>query len=251
MEKHKNIQSKIDDFQSFNIDDQSNYGLCTLNKEQEVIEDIPSINIIVPNQTHLCNLNEAQNYEKGSNEIIDEEILRKVDSDVDIDIEEHVDVDDEVSLHEGDKIDSGFDVEGCKAGVKVKHDDKGYFVVVDHLLEHNHDLTPTQWQHHHRLERAIPAGEGDMIKVMTEVRMPPSIQYRYLAASCGGEKFVGHTKKDHYNFMSKVKSKIIENGDAQTIIDLLSKRVEEDPSFFLESSLMVKIEFATCFGGTE
>ncbi|KAK9734519.1 hypothetical protein RND81_04G145100 [Saponaria officinalis] len=69
---------------------------------------------------------------------------------------------------------------GCKAGVRVKLDDEGYFVVVDHVLEHNHDLTPTQWQHHHRSERAIPAGEGDMIKVMTEARMPPSIQYRYL-----------------------------------------------------------------------
>ncbi|KAK9682077.1 hypothetical protein RND81_10G048500 [Saponaria officinalis] len=86
-------------------------------QEQEVIEDIQPINIVVPNRTHLCNLNEEQNYEKGSSETTDEEILRKVDSDVDI--EEPIDVDDEVSSHEGDKIDSGSDVEGMRTSTRI------------------------------------------------------------------------------------------------------------------------------------
>ncbi|XP_074315011.1 protein FAR1-RELATED SEQUENCE 5-like [Silene latifolia] len=67
---------------------------------------------------------------------------------------------------------------------------------------------------------------------MTEARLPPTAQYRYLAAVCGGEEYVGHTKKDHLNFVHRLKMKVIARGDAQNVVDMLKKRATEDPSFF-------------------
>ncbi|KAK9725549.1 hypothetical protein RND81_05G152800 [Saponaria officinalis] len=120
----------------------------------------------------------------------------------------------------------------CAANVRTKLQKTGEWLVVHHVMEHNHVLTPPQWQHHHRSERRITQEEGDMIQVMTQAKVPPSIQYRFLSASCGGEEFVGHTKKDHYNYVNRLKMRAVEGGDGSTLINVLSKRQAEDPGFF-------------------
>ncbi|KAK9706209.1 hypothetical protein RND81_07G111100 [Saponaria officinalis] len=120
----------------------------------------------------------------------------------------------------------------CAANVRTKLQKTGEWLVVHHVMEHNHVLTPPQWQHHHRSERRITKEEGDMIQVMTQAKVPPSIQYRFLSASCGGEEFVGHTKKVHYNYVNRLKMRAVEGGDASTLINVLSKRQAEDPGFF-------------------
>ncbi|XP_074266872.1 protein FAR1-RELATED SEQUENCE 9-like [Silene latifolia] len=122
---------------------------------------------------------------------------------------------------------------GCQAKIRVKFNmEFNIYEVVMHVVAHNHPLTPPEWHHHHRSERAIPPEEGEVIRIMTEARLPPTAQYRYLAAACGGEEYVGHTKKDHLNFVHRLKMKVIARGDAQNVVDMLKKRAAEDPSFF-------------------
>ncbi|KAK9682126.1 hypothetical protein RND81_10G052600 [Saponaria officinalis] len=67
---------------------------------------------------------------------------------------------------------------------------------------------------------------------MTQVMVPPSVQYRVAAVTSGGEEFVGHTKRDHINFVNRLKMHAIEGGDASTLVNFLNKRQTEDPGFF-------------------
>ncbi|KAK9749861.1 hypothetical protein RND81_02G155900 [Saponaria officinalis] len=120
----------------------------------------------------------------------------------------------------------------CKASVKLRVNKEGLWEVRHHIIEHNHPLTPPQWQHHHRSERKITEAEGEVIKAMTEAQVAPSVQFRVAAAVAGGEVFVGHTKRDHINFVTRLKTLSIEGGDAATLINLLTSRQAEDPWFF-------------------
>ncbi|KAK9726864.1 hypothetical protein RND81_05G242200 [Saponaria officinalis] len=120
---------------------------------------------------------------------------------------------------------------------------KGYVLVPDvyeivsHVVAHNHTLTPRRWQHHHRSERRISQEEGALIEVITDARVPAAVQYRFLSTSCGGDENVGHTQKDHFNFVNRLKMKAIEGGDAQTVIEMLQKRQADDPCFFFRFKL--------------
>ncbi|XP_074310148.1 protein FAR1-RELATED SEQUENCE 1-like [Silene latifolia] len=40
----------------------------------------------------------------------------------------------------------------CKAGLRSQVNEDGQWEVLQHTTEHNHALTPTQWQQHHRSE---------------------------------------------------------------------------------------------------
>jgi len=53
----------------------------------------------------------------------------------------------------------------------------------------------------------------------------------------GGEQNLGHTLKDHYNCVNKLKMKAIESGDAQTVIDFLHQQAIEEHDFFFRVRL--------------
>ncbi|XP_074283024.1 protein FAR1-RELATED SEQUENCE 5-like [Silene latifolia] len=138
----------------------------------------------------------------------------------------------------------------CKANVRVQVTDNGVWEVLSHVLEHNHPLTPPEWQHHHRSERKITDAEGEFIEAMTEAMVPATVQYRIAAKTAGGDDLVGHTKRDHINFVHRLKMKDIEGGDASTLMTLLASRQAEDPGFFFSEFSLVKMGgYVTCFGG--
>ncbi|XP_074265274.1 protein FAR1-RELATED SEQUENCE 5-like [Silene latifolia] len=120
----------------------------------------------------------------------------------------------------------------CRAGLRSQLNEDGQWEVLQHITLHNHALTPTQWQQHHRSERRISDAEAENIRAMIEALVRPSVQYKVATAAAGGEAFVGHTKRDHINFVHRPKSKAIEGGDAATLVNLLTKRQSEDPGFF-------------------
>ncbi|XP_074271856.1 protein FAR1-RELATED SEQUENCE 5-like [Silene latifolia] len=120
----------------------------------------------------------------------------------------------------------------CRAGVRSQLNEDGQWEVLQHITAHNHALTPTQWQQHHRSERRIGDAEAETIRALTEALVRPSVQYKVATVAAGGEAFVGHTKRDHINFVHRLKSKAIEGGDAATLVNLLTKRQAEDPGFF-------------------
>ncbi|KAK9757450.1 hypothetical protein RND81_01G163700 [Saponaria officinalis] len=113
----------------------------------------------------------------------------------------------------------------CKASVKLRVNSKGLREVRRHITEHNHPLTPPQWQHHHRSERKITEAEGEVIKAMIEAQVAPSVQFRVAAVAPGGEVFFGHTKRDHIKFVTRLKTLFIEGGDATTLINMLTNYI--------------------------
>ncbi|XP_074271157.1 protein FAR1-RELATED SEQUENCE 5-like [Silene latifolia] len=125
----------------------------------------------------------------------------------------------------------------CEACVRTQVNNDGLWEVVQHVVEHNHPFTLVQWQHHHRSERKITEAEGEVIKAMTEAYVPPSVQFRVVAAGAGGDAFVGHTKRDHINYVNRLKMKSIEGGDAATLINLMTSRQAE------ESGLFFRVQF--------
>ncbi|KAL8470477.1 hypothetical protein ACS0TY_033097 [Phlomoides rotata] len=75
----------------------------------------------------------------------------------------------------------------------------------------------------HISERVIREGKAAAIMELTLSGIRPTNSYRYLAHSAGGEDQVGHTMKDHMNFVNREKMKNIEGGDAKTFIELIQK----------------------------
>ncbi|XP_074301582.1 protein FAR1-RELATED SEQUENCE 5-like [Silene latifolia] len=67
---------------------------------------------------------------------------------------------------------------------------------------------------------------------MTEAHVPSSVQFRVAAAGAGGDAFVGHTKRDHINYVNRLKMKSIEGGDAATLINLMTSTQAEESGFF-------------------
>ncbi|KAK9666299.1 hypothetical protein RND81_14G175500 [Saponaria officinalis] len=123
----------------------------------------------------------------------------------------------------------------CMACIRTQINENGLWEVVNHTIDHNHPLTPPplpEWQHHHRSERKITREEGEVIEIMTQAMVPPSVQYRVAAVISGGEEFVGHTKRDHINFVNRLNMHAIEGGDVSTLVNLLNKRQTENPGFF-------------------
>lgn len=76
-----------------------------------------------------------------------------------------------------------------------------------------------------------------MIQGMVSSGMKIADSFRYMAAEAGGEGSLGHTMKHHFNFVSRLKMKVIEGGDAQALIDALTQRGVEDKDFFFRVKL--------------
>ncbi|XP_074289073.1 protein FAR1-RELATED SEQUENCE 5-like [Silene latifolia] len=120
----------------------------------------------------------------------------------------------------------GTDLSGCLLGIKARK--------WEHIFSLYKNIRNSRalWQHHHRSERKITEAEGELIKAMTEAHVPPSVQFRVAAAGAGGDAFVGHTKRDHINYVNRLKMKSIKGGDAATLINLMTSRQAEEPGFF-------------------
>lgn len=126
---------------------------------------------------------------------------------------------------------------GCNASLRAKINDDGLFEVVHHNTEHNHELTRPEWSYMHRSQRSIGGEKAIAIEEMTSSGMRPTDSFRYMTKDAGGVDIVGHTLKDHLNFIHRLKMKAIEGGDAQTLIDILSQRAVDDPEFFFRVKL--------------
>ncbi|XP_021758523.1 protein FAR1-RELATED SEQUENCE 5-like [Chenopodium quinoa] len=121
---------------------------------------------------------------------------------------------------------------GCKAHIRFKKNKEGNFEVVTHELEHNHELVIAVQRHHLRSERQISTPMCELIENMIESGIKPMDAYNYISNEAGGEECVGHTKRDHLNYVSRVKMSMVEGGDMQNVLDTLQERADQDPSFF-------------------
>lgn len=125
----------------------------------------------------------------------------------------------------------------CRASLRAKMNGDGLFEIIDHNTIHNHTLTREKWSRMHRSERLNSSEKSSVIEDMISPDMRASDSFRYMAKDAVGEEYVGHTMIDHNNFANKLKIRAIEGGDAQTLIDTLSKLCAEDHDFFFRVKL--------------
>ncbi|KAH6783378.1 hypothetical protein C2S52_008337 [Perilla frutescens var. hirtella] len=125
----------------------------------------------------------------------------------------------------------------CKASLRVRRGQDGLLEVIEHVQEHNHELSKKEWSHRHRSQRSITDDKAVRIEDMISSGMRASDSYRYMAKEAGGEHLVGHTIKDHLNFVNRMKMSAIEVGDAQSFIDMLGQDGTEDGDFFYRFKL--------------
>ncbi|KAH6804556.1 hypothetical protein C2S51_032803 [Perilla frutescens var. frutescens] len=102
----------------------------------------------------------------------------------------------------------------CKASLRVKRGQDGLLEVIEHIQERNHELSRKEWIHRHRSQRSITDEKVVHIQDMISSGMRASDSYRYMTKEAGGEHLVGHTMKDHLNFVNGMKMSAIEVGDA-------------------------------------
>ncbi|XP_021773571.1 protein FAR-RED IMPAIRED RESPONSE 1-like [Chenopodium quinoa] len=61
--------------------------------------------------------------------------------------------------------------------------------------------------------------------------------YRAMCNEAGGKENLGHTKKDHLNYWTRLKMKDIEGGDAQAVSEIMYQELANDPEFFFRFRL--------------
>jgi hypothetical protein len=115
------------------------------------------------------------------------------------------------------------------------------------VLQHNHETVKPQHVHLLRSERRIDEQKAEVIKSMLNAGIGAVDSYNFLCKDAGGESSVGHTIKDHYNFVTKLKMSAIESGDAQTLIDILTTNSDKDPDFFYRVKLDDKGRLSNIF----
>ncbi|KAL8474664.1 hypothetical protein ACS0TY_031201 [Phlomoides rotata] len=114
-------------------------------------------------------------------------------------------------------------------------------------MNHNHAMTRPEWGHLHRSERKITDEKRKVIEQMISSGMRVTESYHYMSFEAGGVEELGHTKRDHYNYVSRLKMEKIESGDAQTFIDTIHEGSEKDQDFFYSVKLDSEARLANIF----
>ncbi|XP_021747548.1 protein FAR1-RELATED SEQUENCE 5-like [Chenopodium quinoa] len=120
----------------------------------------------------------------------------------------------------------------CKACIRAKVNKEGKFEVVAHVIQHNHELTRSQWHYLHRSERKMTEEKAEAIKTMKSSGLTTMDTYNNMATEAGGEQNIGHSVVDHLNFCSRLRMEQIEAGEAQTLVNILNQEQSKDPNFF-------------------
>ncbi|KAL8530525.1 hypothetical protein ACS0TY_007530 [Phlomoides rotata] len=74
---------------------------------------------------------------------------------------------------------------GCKALIRVKLQGNGCYAIINHVKEHNHELTRPEWSHLHRSERQITDDKEITIEDMISSGLKPTDSFRYMAHDAG------------------------------------------------------------------
>lgn len=93
----------------------------------------------------------------------------------------------------------------CKACIRAKVNKEGQFEVVAHVIQHNHELTRSQWHYLHRSERKMTEEKVEAIKTMKSSGLTTMDTFNYMVTEAGGEQNVGHSLVDHLNFCSRLR----------------------------------------------
>ncbi|XP_056695118.1 protein FAR1-RELATED SEQUENCE 5-like [Spinacia oleracea] len=105
----------------------------------------------------------------------------------------------------------------------------------------------SQWHYLHRSERQIMEEKGEAIETMQKSGLSSTASFNYMAIEAGGEENLGHSKKDHLNYCTRLKMKQIEGDDAQAVTDIMYLELEGDPNLFFRFRLDEKGKLRSLF----
>ncbi|XP_057520848.1 uncharacterized protein LOC130801105 [Amaranthus tricolor] len=109
---------------------------------------------------------------------------------------------------------------GCDAHIRIKLDVySGDIFFKQHVVSYNHTLTRAEWQYLQRSERTTTLKETmKAIEGFEDAHIRSTTAYKYFAKHARGTECVGHTLRDHLNYVNRLRRKEIEGGDVQTVI---------------------------------
>jgi hypothetical protein len=108
----------------------------------------------------------------------------------------------------------------CKAMARFNVSKEGVWKITKLVLDHNHDLVPIEQRHLLRSMRNMSNAKGDLIKSMVNSGIRVTDVWSYMGEEVGGFSNLGMTLKDMHNYVYNEKSRLIEAGDAQSLVNI-------------------------------
>ncbi|CAJ2640429.1 unnamed protein product [Trifolium pratense] len=125
----------------------------------------------------------------------------------------------------------------CKAMVRFNVSKDGEWRITKFIMDHNHEFVPLEQRHLLRSFRKVSEAKGGLIKSMVNAGMKVTNIWNYLGEEVGGYDKLGMTMKDMHNFVYTEKMKLIEAGDAQSLVNHLQNRQAQDAMFYYSVQL--------------
>ncbi|KAJ0960201.1 hypothetical protein J5N97_001976 [Dioscorea zingiberensis] len=119
---------------------------------------------------------------------------------------------------------------GCEAKVRFTIE-KGVWMVSYFNSQHNHELATSEERINLRSGRKILTGHADVLLSMVAAGVKQTNSYSFLRKEIGFDN-INFTKRDCHNLLRIERDKLIDAGDAQSIINFFKRKQAEDPMFF-------------------
>ncbi|CAI9089821.1 OLC1v1024461C1 [Oldenlandia corymbosa var. corymbosa] len=120
------------------------------------------------------------------------------------------------------------------AMVVLRIDDEGIWKVVQHVVDHCHDLVPLRQRHLIRSQREVPANDVILLSTLKDSSIGLIKGFSFLRNQARGVPNLGYTVTDARNQVAAHERAKWEGGDANNLLNLLKKRqeTEEVPLIF-------------------
>uniref|UniRef100_A0A803LL49 FAR1 domain-containing protein n=1 Tax=Chenopodium quinoa TaxID=63459 RepID=A0A803LL49_CHEQI len=132
---------------------------------------------------------------------------------------------------------------GCKAMIQFDVElDSGLFVVVKHLMDHNHSRVPVSKRHLIRSHRKISQEQFGMLNSLTENGIRVADAVRVLKNQAGGEKNLGFLCSDAYDALASEKRKKFDGCDTKQLLSYFKERKSNEYDFYYDFDVDDKAE---------
>lgn len=119
----------------------------------------------------------------------------------------------------------------CKASMHVKRRPDGKWIIHEFVKEHNHELLPAL-AYHFRIHRNVKLAEKNNIDILNAVSERTRKMYVEMSRQTGGYQSLGSVQTDIYNQFDKGRHLVVDDGDAQILLEYFKRIKKENPNFF-------------------
>ncbi|KAK8688749.1 hypothetical protein V6N13_087493 [Hibiscus sabdariffa] len=119
----------------------------------------------------------------------------------------------------------------CKASMHVKRRPDGKWIIHEFIKEHNHELLPAL-AYHFRIYRNVKLAEKNNIDILNAVSERTRKMYVEMSRQSGGYQNVSFLQNDVKNQFDKGRHLVVDEGDAQLMLEYFKRIKKENPDFF-------------------